>query len=165
MFTQSLILKALFFILGLRKSTNQSNLFFFRVRFRGGAYASPSRKATATREGDKSPPPAKKVHRINIGYVIRAGAAQIDSDALPGANWRVRGDWCRPSRRHVGSEGLIVRSAIAACRADAIVSASGSLSVDADADLATLCCTERCEMLCNARYRCWLLVRRGRRIF
>lgn len=128
MFTQSLILKALFFILGLRKSTNQSNLFFFRVRFRGGAYASPSRKATVTREGDKSPPPAKKVHRINIGYVIRAGAAQIDSDALPGANWRVRGDWCRPSRRHVGSEGLIVRSAIAACRADAIVSASGSLS-------------------------------------
>lgn len=33
-----------------------------------------------------------------------AGVAQIDSDALPPANWRVRRDWCRTSGRHVGYE-------------------------------------------------------------
>lgn len=50
-----------------------------------------------------------KKARINIrrrgsGYVIRAGvAAQIDSDVFPVANWRVRGDWCTVSGRHVRS--------------------------------------------------------------
>lgn len=56
----------------------------------------------------------EKVKQINIGYVIRAGVVQIDSDVLPGANWRVRSDWCAASYRHVESESLIVLSAIAA---------------------------------------------------
>ena len=56
----------------------------------------------------------EKVKQINIGYVIRAGVVQIDSDVLPGANWRVRSDWCAASYRHVESESLIVLSVIAA---------------------------------------------------
>lgn len=43
-----------------------------------------------------------------MGYVIRAGVAQIDSDVFPGANWRVRRDWCPVSVSHIGSERLIV---------------------------------------------------------
>lgn len=56
----------------------------------------------------------EKVKQINIGYVIRAGVVQIDSDVFPEANWRVRSDWCAASYRHVESESLIVLSVIAA---------------------------------------------------
>jgi len=56
---------------------------------------------------------------------------QIDSDAHPASNWRVRSDWCFTSGRHVGLARLIVPLIAAALYPgflrDAIVFASAAM--------------------------------------
>lgn len=52
---------------------------------------------------------------INIGYVIQTGVAQIDSDVHPDPNWRVPGDWCLASCRHVATEELNCRPPLSLC--------------------------------------------------